>query len=98
MYGVLHEYPDEKCRVILQNTAAALGKDSVILIDDLVLPNSRVQYQATQVDLLMMCAHAGIERTKAQWEALLDSVGLVISERYEYYPGGYESVSVAIPK
>jgi hypothetical protein len=35
MRNIIHDYPDEWAIVILKNTIAALGPDSVILIDDM---------------------------------------------------------------
>lgn len=46
MRNIIHDYPDEKAAVILRNTAAALSPDSLILIDDMVLPNSGVHLHA----------------------------------------------------
>ena len=75
-----------------------MGKDSAILIEDMVLPASGVHWQATQVDLTMMCALAAVERTKDQWHDLLDSVGLKIKNVYVHKPSVHESVIVAVPK
>lgn len=97
MRGVLHDFPDDKCRFILQNTIGAMDKDSLILIDDMVLPDTNAHWQATQVDLTMMSALASMERTQIQWQALLKSVGLKIIKTYVYTPGLYESVIVTVP-
>lgn len=35
----MHDYPDDKCRTILQHTVAAMSADSVVLLDDVVLPD-----------------------------------------------------------
>ncbi|KAF7589009.1 hypothetical protein BBP40_004940, partial [Aspergillus hancockii] len=78
MRGILHDWPDETCRRILNHTVDALGPESVILIDDMVLPATGVNWQTTQVDLCMMMAMAGRERTHEDWSALLDIVGLKI--------------------
>jgi O-methyltransferase domain len=98
MRGVLHDFPDDKCRLILQSIMEAMGKDSLILIDEMVLPNTGVHWQATQIDLTMMSALASMERTHEQWSALLDSMGLKITKTYVYTPSLHESVIVAVPK
>lgn len=97
MRNILHDYPDEKCCVILRNTMMAMGKDSRIIIDEMVLPESNVSWQATQLDLAMFCRHAAMERTQAQWQTLLDSVGLRIVKTYVYRPDVHETVLVAEP-
>ena len=92
MRGILHDFPDDKCRLILQNIIEAMAKDSLILIDEMVLPNTGVHWQATQIDLTMMSALASMERTHEQWNALLDSVRLKITKTYVYTPSLHESV------
>lgn len=95
MRNILHDYPDDKCCVILRNTMMAMGKQSKIIIDEMVLPESNVSWQATQLDLAMFCRHAAMERTQTQWQTLLDLVGLKIVKTYVYGPEVHESVLVA---
>lgn len=90
--AVLHDWPDEKCRAILRNVIAAMGDDSAILIDEMVLPDKGVHWHTTQIDLTMMAALASWERTRSQWTDLLGSVGLKIADIYTYTPSVYESV------
>lgn len=71
-----------------------MGKDSVILIDEMLLPDKNVHWHVTEIDLTMMTALASIERTQSQWAALLDSVGLKISKTFTYTPSVYESIMV----
>jgi demethylsterigmatocystin 6-O-methyltransferase len=98
MRAVLHDWPDNECRVILRNIIDALAPDSVILIDDIVAPNKGVPWQACQIDLTMMVAGAAMERTEAQWQNLLDSVGLKVVTRLVYTLGVYETVTAVVPK
>jgi demethylsterigmatocystin 6-O-methyltransferase len=62
----------------------ALADDSLILIDDMVLPNKGAHWHTTQIDLLMMATLASRERTEEHWHKLLGSVGLKISNVYTY--------------
>lgn len=98
MRNILHDYPDDKCMTILKNLMTARSKDSLILIDDMVLPNSHVHWQATQIDLTLMASLASIERTKAQWQALLDRAGLRIINIYMYTVSLQDSVIAVVPK
>jgi demethylsterigmatocystin 6-O-methyltransferase len=85
MRQIIHDYPDEKAVAILQNTAAALGPDSVILIDDMVLPNIGVHFHATQMDITMMTGLASVERTQEKWYELVEQkAGLKINQIYTY--------------
>lgn len=75
-----------------------MGKDSVILIDDIVLPSSNVHWEATQLDMTMMACLAGRERTRSEWEQLLGSVELVIDGIWTYTESLYETVLVVKKK
>ena len=96
--AVLHDFPDDKCRLVLKNLGAAMGKDSMILIDEMILPDWKIHWHSTQVDLTMMAALAAIERTREQWTSLLDSAGLKILNTYTYTPSVYESVMAVVHK
>ncbi|KAF6238850.1 hypothetical protein HO173_002722 [Letharia columbiana] len=95
--GVLHNHSDERVRLILRSIMTAMGKDSVLLIDEIVLPNAHVDWHVTSIDLSMMCAFGARERTETQWLEILESVGLKIAKKLTYKPAVYESVMEAIP-
>lgn len=61
--AVLHDWSNNKCRDILNNIIPAIDPDSVILIDEMVLPDRNVHWHSTQIDLTMMVALAAVERT-----------------------------------
>lgn len=84
MRNIIHDYPDEKAVIILKNLAAVLGPDSLILIDDIVLPNSGAHLHATQLDMTMMSCLAAMERTTDQWYALIEKAGLRINKIFSY--------------
>lgn len=75
-----------------------MDKDSQILIDEMVLPNSGVHWQATQLDLTMMAALGSMERTIEQWYELLEKAGLKIIQIYTYTPLLHDSIIVAEPE
>ncbi|KAF3397379.1 Demethylsterigmatocystin 6-O-methyltransferase [Talaromyces pinophilus] len=96
--NILHDWPDDKAVIILKNIIPALGPDSRILIDDMVLPNENVHWQATQTDLTMMAALGSKERTDEQWRSLIDQAGLKILHIYQYTTPLNDSIIVAVPK
>ena len=96
MAAVLHSLPDERCRKVLQNIKYAMSDSSVLVIDEMVLPDSGISWRAAQFDLTMMCAHASMERTQTQWKALLDSVDLKIRDTYVYNPSYHQAVMAVI--
>ena len=75
-----------------------MGKDSLILIDDIVLPDTNVHWRAAQLDLTMMAALAAMERTNDQWYRLLDSAGLKILKIEAYNVTSQDSIIVTVPK
>lgn len=79
--NVLHDWPDTKCREILQRTASAMKKDySRLLINEWCLGDCGSSVYATLLDINMMAVCAGMERTETQWRDLLGSSGLRISK------------------
>lgn len=94
---VLHDHPDERVKLILRNTKEAMSKDSVLLIDEMVLPDTGVHSHIAAVDLTMMSACAGGERTESHWRSLLESVGLKLIDKFTYKPAVYETVMKAVP-
>lgn len=92
MRNILHDFPDEKCVTILKNTAAALASGSVILIDEIVIPDTGAHFQATQQDMIVMATFAAMERTEEQWYNLVEAAGLKVTKIYPYSFGERDSV------
>ncbi len=77
---ILHDWDDKSCRRILRNQMSAMDKQySRLLINDLVLPDVGVTMHAAGMDVYMMALLCGMERTRSQWNELLDSVGLKVN-------------------
>lgn len=57
---------------------------SVILINDMILPEKEVPTFAASLDLVMLAAFGGRERTLKEWVKLVGDVGLVIKEYITY--------------
>lgn len=71
---------------------AAMKPESVLLVDELVLPEENVNYMAASIDMTILAAFASMERTEAQWKTLFEEVGLKMVRTYRYSPLTYESV------
>ena len=82
---------------ILGHLKAAMEGGFVILIDDIVVPNTNVSWRATAMDLTMMIGLGSVERTGEQWRALLSSAGMKISKMYSNSQFVHDSIIVAIP-
>ncbi len=98
MRNVMHDYPNDKCANILRQIMDVMDKHSVILIDDMVLPNEGAHWRQTQLDLLVMAGLAAVERTEKQWYSMLDAAGLRVKQIYTYTPEVRDSIIVAVPK
>ncbi|KAH8751347.1 O-methyl transferase B [Diaporthe sp. PMI_573] len=99
MRGVLHNHPPGKLRQILENTKAAMGPQSVLLVDEQVLPEERVNFIAACIDITMLSAFASMERTEQQWCEVFKDVGLELVRTFVYNSVNYESVmDVRLPQ
>lgn len=94
---ILHDYPDSKAIELLKITSEAMTAESILIIDELVIPNKGAHGQATQFDLTMLAGLASMERTENQWDSLLESAHFEILEKKAYGPTG-ESIIVVKPK
>ena len=74
----------------------AMDSESLILIDEMVLPETGVHWHAAQHDLTMMSCLAAMERTQKQWHELLGKAGLRIQKIAPYTEETRESVIVAV--
>lgn len=92
MRGVFHNHPPHKVLKLLENTKAAMAPDSVLLIDEMILPETDVHIDAASMDITMLAAFAGMERSEAQWRSVIDEAGLRLVKTYVYNPVSHESV------
>ncbi|KAL8784364.1 MAG: hypothetical protein Q9213_004016 [Squamulea squamosa] len=82
--NVLHDWPNDKCNEILQNVKSSMNQDSVLLIDEMVLPQRGSSWRATLADLTMAVALSAMERTEAEWYDLFDEAGLNVRKVLKY--------------
>lgn len=75
-----------------------MTSESVILIDEMVLPNTRANWRATQLDIAMLTCLAARERTSKQWHELVEMAGLRIEKIYQYTEEIQDSILVVVPK
>lgn len=79
MHAVLHDWPDDKAKQLLENTRDAMTKGySKLFIYDIVLPPTGASISQTTMDVQMMSLLSASERTQEQWNILLTSAGLKI--------------------
>ncbi|RYP00582.1 hypothetical protein DL764_006456 [Monosporascus ibericus] len=84
MRGVPHNYPPYRVRKLFENIKVAMAPDSVLLVDETVLPATGVGFIAASIDLTMLGAFASMERTEVEWRELVESAGLELVRTYTY--------------
>jgi O-methyltransferase domain len=81
---VFHDWLDNEARQILANIVPAMAPDSRILISDMALPEPVTAKDTHAVWLdLMMLTIGGKERTKRDWETLVESAGLKLVKLWQ---------------
>ena len=98
---IFHNNNDETCHRILQSHLPALKQDSVILIDDKVLPDESpqggpVEYTAA-LSIAMLAMFKALERREGQWRKLLGDAGYEIRAIKRFTDFG-DSIIVAAPR
>ncbi|MCB5907840.1 methyltransferase [Streptomyces pinistramenti] len=73
--NMLHDWPDEDCRRILTTIRRAMNPGSRLLVIDAVLPDSGTPRPAAALDIVMLMALQGRERTASEFQDLLDRSG-----------------------
>ena len=82
--NIMHNLTETNCLRLLEQTKEAMCEDSLILIDEIILPNTGAHWRAMQLDMFMMSVVGAIERTEKQWQQLLDRAGLCVVQAYAY--------------
>lgn len=99
MRGVPHNHPPHKVKLLFANTKAAMAADSILLVDETVLPDRKVGFVAASIDLTMLGAFASMERTEKDWRELAESVGLELVRSFAYNPSENETVmDIRLPR
>ena len=77
MHNVLHDWPDETARKILETLAPAMEKGySRLLIHESLVSSEKPLSRVTVSDMTMMACLGAAERSEKQWEDLVASAGL----------------------
>lgn len=69
---------------ILRNIQAGMTEDSVILIDEMVLPEMGTPWRAASLDMDMLACLAAVERSAQEWAKVIDDAGLTVVKTVQY--------------
>jgi hypothetical protein len=78
--NILHDWPDEKCQIILKNCREAMKKDSRLLVVEMIIPPGNEPSIAKFIDLEMMVTTGGRERTEQEFKDLFKTSGLRLAQ------------------
>jgi hypothetical protein len=79
---VLHDWDDDRCRVILRRCAEAMPEHAALLIVERLLPEDGSPSLATPWDIHMLCNVGGRERTAGHYARLLAAADLQVTDRF----------------
>ncbi|KAB8253756.1 hypothetical protein BDV32DRAFT_27580 [Aspergillus pseudonomiae] len=94
---ILHDYPDLQGIQILKYPRAAMAHDPQILIDEMVLPETKVPWQATLADLSLISLGGRKGALKKAVGKLAEQSGLHVAEIHTYDHSDNFSVIVMLP-
>jgi DNA-binding transcriptional ArsR family regulator len=79
---VLHDWDDDRCRVILRRCAEAMPEHAALLIVERLIPEDGSPSLAIPWDIHMLCNVGGRERTASHYARLLAAAGLQVTDRF----------------
>lgn len=79
MCSVLHDWNDELAVAILRNCRKATADNARLLVVETVVPETSAASFSKLLDINMMAMSSGRERTKSEFQALLDAAGFKLS-------------------
>ncbi len=72
---VIHDWNQEQCLTILDHCRRAMSPAGRLLLVEMVLPDGDTPHPGKMLDMVMLTAPGGEERTEAEYGALLDQAG-----------------------
>ncbi|KAH8679623.1 S-adenosyl-L-methionine-dependent methyltransferase [Tricladium varicosporioides] len=85
--NVLHDWPDKEALQILGHVKDAMNDNSVVLVNENVLPEMGVGLMSVSADFVMMGNFASLERTEVQFKDLFEKVGLEFVKSWDLEGG-----------
>jgi O-methyltransferase domain/Dimerisation domain len=77
--SVLHDWSDELAGAILRNCRKAMANNARLLVVETVVPETSVSSFSKLLDINMMAMSSGRERTKSEFQALLNAAGFKLT-------------------
>jgi hypothetical protein len=77
---IVHDWEDEKAIAILRSCRRAMAKDARLLLAEAVLLPGNDACLGKLMDVNMLVIHGGLERTRAEFAALLEKSGFALAQ------------------
>ena len=74
-----------------------MAPDSIVIVDDVIMPEIGASWKQSSMDLAMMTMLAAMERTKDHFSRLLADCGLKLRDVWTYDKEYGDSFIVAVP-
>ncbi|KAI9711458.1 MAG: hypothetical protein M1820_002021 [Bogoriella megaspora] len=92
------DWPGDKCQIILSHLKKAMSLDSILLIDEMVVPTNGANKISMQIDMTIYVSCGAGERTEKQWNEVLNAAGFRIESVWAYHDELNDSIIVALPQ
>lgn len=92
---ILHDWEDEDCVKILRSIRRAIANEGRLAVIEYLLPTAQLHHPGFAMDMHMMVLSTGRERTRSEYEVLLEAAGFRL-DRVTDNPAG-QSVAEAVP-
>lgn len=80
---IIHDWYDDNCEKILRNICNVMPDDGRVLIIEAVIPEGNTPHMGKIIDLEMLIAPGGVERTAAEFKTLLENSGFKLNRIIE---------------
>ena len=94
--AVLHTFDDAQAARVLRNIRRAIPADGTLLLWEFVVPPGGTPSRSKTLDLRMLYASGGVERTEPEWTSLLSETGFRLEKVAQ--PASPRSLLIAKPR
>jgi len=77
---IIHDWDEDKCVTILKNIGRAMKSGAKVLLIETIIPPGNEPSFGKLLDITMLTVPGGMERTEAEYHALLERAGLKIAK------------------
>ncbi|KAK6957400.1 hypothetical protein Daesc_000184 [Daldinia eschscholtzii] len=91
---ILHNWSTDECVELLSRTREAMGRESRIVIDDIAIEESNLDWHLSYVDLTMGILFGTRERTLFEFKYIFERAGLALGRVVKYGKGFGEHIMV----